>query len=210
MKYFLFIILILLNLNCIKNIDEKEESYHEISIEKDTIQSGDIIFHTSLSSQSMAIQLATDSPYSHVGIVMIDNNEKYVLEAIQPVQYTPIEEWIKRGEKGHYVIKRLKNSSSVITENSIANLKSNATQYLGKNYDLKFEWSDDKIYCSELVWKLYKESFGIELCSLKTIKDYDLQNKQVQSKMKERYGNEIPLNEIVVSPQDIFESSLLK
>src|SRR5437867_163185 len=25
-------------------------------------------------------------------------------------------------------------------------------------YDLTFEWSDDKIYCSELVWKVYERA----------------------------------------------------
>ena len=34
-----------------------------------TFQNGDIIFQTSNSSQSKAIQLATHSPYSHVGII---------------------------------------------------------------------------------------------------------------------------------------------
>ena len=32
-----------------------------------------------------------------------------------------------------------------------------------KDYDLYFEWSDDKIYCSELVWKIYKNGADIEL-----------------------------------------------
>lgn len=34
-------------------------------------QTGDIIFQTSLSSQSQAIQLATHSDYSHTGMIVI-------------------------------------------------------------------------------------------------------------------------------------------
>ena len=35
-------------------------------------RSGDIIFHTSRSAQSVAIQKATGSPYSHMGIVYVN------------------------------------------------------------------------------------------------------------------------------------------
>ncbi|HRG10273.1 MAG TPA: peptidoglycan peptidase, partial [Cyclobacteriaceae bacterium] len=37
--------------------------------ESQTLKSGDIIFQTSQSSQSKAIQLATRSEYSHMGII---------------------------------------------------------------------------------------------------------------------------------------------
>ena len=36
------------------------------------LQDGDIIFHTSTSSQSKALQLAMNSPYSHMGIVFVE------------------------------------------------------------------------------------------------------------------------------------------
>ena len=50
---------------------------------------GDIIFHTSRSSQSAAIQRATHSPYSHVGVVFFRDGKPYVFEAIATVRYTP-------------------------------------------------------------------------------------------------------------------------
>lgn len=52
-------------------------------------QTGDVIFHTSRSSQSLAIQQATDSPYSHMGMVVIRNGKPYVFEASRQVVYTP-------------------------------------------------------------------------------------------------------------------------
>lgn len=42
------------------------------------VQNGDIIFQTSLSSQSLAIQKATHSPYSHMGIIILKNGKPYV------------------------------------------------------------------------------------------------------------------------------------
>ena len=47
---------------------------------------GDIVFHTSRSSQSLAIQLATKSPYSHMGIVYLRDGKPFVFEAVQPVK----------------------------------------------------------------------------------------------------------------------------
>jgi hypothetical protein len=68
------------------------------------LRDGDIIFQTSQSEQSIAIQKATHSPYSHMGIVFFRNGSPHVYEAIKTVQYTPFRKWVDRGEGGHYVV----------------------------------------------------------------------------------------------------------
>jgi len=174
------------------------------------IQSGDIIFQTSLSNQSKAIQIATKSKYSHMGLIYQKGNRFYVYEAVQPVKLTPLLQWIKRGENGHFVIKRLKNSAQILTQKNLAKMKVAGEKYLSKSYDSKFQWSDDKMYCSELVWKIYKEVFDIEIGKLEKIKDFDLSDKRVEKKVKERYGNRLPLDELVITPDRMFNSNLLK
>ena len=57
--------------------------------DKDEIKNGDLIFQTSLSGQSKAIQLATKSKYSHCGLIFKDGNDFFVFEALQPVKHTP-------------------------------------------------------------------------------------------------------------------------
>lgn len=178
-------------------------------IDKNEIKDGDLIFQVSLSSQSKAIQLATHSQYSHCGIIYKNNGQYTVFEAIQPVMTTPLDKWIARGEKGHYVIKRLKNAEKVLTPTTISNMKQIGNHFKGKKYDLTFEWSDDKIYCSELIWKIYQRATGIELGQLEKLSDFDLTNDLVRKKMKERYGARIPLDETVISPAAIFESAEL-
>lgn len=178
-------------------------------VDKAGIKNGDIIFQTSLSGQSKAIQLATNSKYSHCGIVYSDNGQFYVFEAIQPVTTTPLAKWIARGENGHYVIKRLKNADQILTDTSLKKMKREGEQFIGKDYDLTFEWSDDKIYCSELIWKVYQRAIGIEIGKLEKLSDFDLTHKAVKKKMNERYGDKIPRNEIVISPAAIFDSELL-
>ena len=83
-------------------------------------------------------------------------------------------------------------------------------KYRGKHYDAFFEWSDERIYCSELVWKIYKTVTGLELGALKPLASYDLSSDIVKQTMAQRYGNKIPLQEKMIAPSAIFESDLLK
>jgi hypothetical protein len=178
----------------------------------DSLKNGDIIFQTSLSSQSMAIQLATDSKYSHCGIIFEKDHGKknwHVLEAVQPVKWTPLQEFIDRGTDGHCVIKR--SVASVQTNAEILHeMKTYGESHVGKDYDLAFGWGDDKLYCSELVWKCYSTSVGIELSKLRALGDFDLSHPLVQKELVKRYGDKIPLEEKMVSPGDIYESKLLR
>ncbi|HAK59407.1 MAG TPA: hypothetical protein DCO77_03350 [Nitrospiraceae bacterium] len=175
-----------------------------------TLREGDIIFQVSGSSQSRAIQLATHSPYSHVGIIFMRQGKYYVFEAVQPVRMTPLDTWVQRGEEGHYVIKRLKKSAVFLTPEVLAKMKQVGNRFRGKDYDLAFNWSDERIYCSELVWKIYKRGAGLEIGRLQRMKDFDLSHPAVKKKLRERYGDTIPLDEPVISPADIFDSRLLE
>lgn len=177
--------------------------------EANNFQNGDLIFQTSLSSQSKAIQAASKSAYSHCGIIFQEKGNFYVYEAIQPVSTTPLKKWIARGKGGHYVVKRLKDHEKVLTPALLENMKRIGQQFKGKNYDLTFEWSDKKIYCSELIWKIYQRTTGLEIGKLQKLRDFDLSDPAVKQKMKERYGNNIPLDELVISPGAMFESALL-
>ena len=59
MKFLIYLtLIILINLNC--------KSYE--------LRNGDIIFQSSKSNQSKAVELATRSPYSHMGIIYIKEN----------------------------------------------------------------------------------------------------------------------------------------
>lgn len=179
-------------------------------VDQGEVHNGDLIFQTSLSRQSKAIQLATQSKYSHCGLIFKKGNGFFVFEAVQPVKLTPLDQWIARGKDGTFVIKRLKNADQILTPATLEKMKAIGNSFKGKSYDLTFEWSDDKIYCSELIWKIYKRATGLEIGKLQTLKDFDLSHPAVQTKMKERYGNRIPMDETVISPVAIFDSELLR
>ncbi len=174
------------------------------------LKDGDIIFQQSASSQSKAIQLATHSRYSHVGLVWFDKRRAMVLEAVEPVRVTPLKKFLARSVGGHYVVKRLKNADVILTPAVLAKMQSVGRTFVGKKYDWAFGWSDTRIYCSELVWKIYKHGAGIELAPTKQLREFDLSHPVVKAKMKERYGAKVPLDEPVVAPSQLFESGLLE
>jgi uncharacterized protein YycO len=195
-----------------KTSSEKEKDITKELSFNERLKNGDIIFQTSLSGQSQAIQFATHSKYSHCGLIFHKDNDTtnwYVIEAVQPVKWTYLSDWISKGKNGKYVIKRVVGDQK-LSAPTLLNVRNKALGFLNKNYDLTFEWTDDKIYCSELIWKAYKQGSGIEIGKLEKLENFDLTNKIVKSKMKERYGEKIPKDEIVISPDAIYKSSLLE
>jgi uncharacterized protein YycO len=168
---------------------------------------GDIIFHTSKSSQSQAIQAITNSKYSHVGVIYKLNGELYVFEAIQPVSLTPLRTFISRGKGKKFTVKRLKNTS-IINNNNFSDAYVYARKQVGKNYDSKFLWSDDRMYCSELVWKIYKQ-IGIEVGEIQTFSSFNFSSPEVTQIVRKRFPDGLPMNELVVTPISIANSNLL-
>lgn len=150
-------------------------------------EQGDILFQESKSAQAAYIKKATGSRYTHCGIVYKKNGKEYVLEASNKVKLTPVNEWIARGVGKHVRVKKCPKKSFRI----------NLSKYIGKSYDTSFSWSDSRMYCSELVYKIYLDN-GIKLCNLHRIRDYRI--KGMEQYMKKR---RISLNEKVVSPSDL-------
>ena len=153
--------------------------------------------------------MATKSRFSHMGIILRHDDTLMVYEAVGPVKFTSISDWIDRDPGEHFAVKRLKNAENILTKANLEKLERVAASFKGKPYDFAFNWSDEKIYCSELVWKIYDRALGIEIGGLRKMKDFDLSSGEVQMKLEERYPNGVPLEETVITPQDVFQSDAL-
>lgn len=160
------------------------------------VQEGDVIFHMSTSSQSPLIAIATTSPLTHCGVIVMKGNEPYVLEASSTLKTTPLRTFIKRGRCGAYWIKRPKSG----IDKSIR-----YHHLLGRSYDLAFSFGNNKYYCSELVYDIYKYQLGTELCTPKLMNHYFTLG--MKKKMRQRGINP---NGLVVAPSDLFSSNSLK
>lgn len=174
-----------------------------------TLKNGDILFQSSEGGQGKAIQLATGSKYNHCGMIYIKGAEIYVLEANGPVGLTPYLDFINRGN-GKWVTKRLKNRDEYFKDVQDSAFYREAKKLMGIKYDPYFGWDDELIYCSELVWKMYDRAQGVKLADLQQMKEFKLDNPIVKAKLQERFGDNIPLEENVISPARIFDSPLLE
>lgn len=165
-------------------------------------QDGDLVFQSLPQNDLvLAIEGISESPYSHCGIVVYKDDSWMVLEAIGPVKYTPLYEWVKRGRNAAFAVYRFKKDSET---NSFI---SEAEKYLGKPYDVRYRFDDEKIYCSELIYKSYQKSHNIDLGELKALgdmpwKDYDLTIRKYEK-------GPPPLQRLMITPVNLSLASEL-
>jgi len=160
-------------------------------------QNGDVVLQTSASAQSRAIQVATGSPFSHAGMVEVARDGVFVIEAIGRVSRTPLEAWIRRGQGGRYLALR----RAELTSEQGAAVVGAARKLLGKRYDALFGWSDDRIYCTELVAKAFRRGAGLEVGRVQRIRDLNI--APILAAARARYGDRIPLDREVLTPASL-------
>ena len=173
------------------------------------LKNGDIIFIVNPSGQGKAIQLATKSKYTHVGVIFIENGKEVVYHAVEPVTKSLLSDFVSMSANGKYEIRRLKDQS-LLTPEVITKMQTDARSKLGIHYDLGFSWDDKEMYCSEYVWKIYNKALSITIGDLKPLKEFDLSHPAVKEKLTQRYGKNIPMDENMISPGDMYNSVLLE
>lgn len=171
------------------------------------LREGDIVFSSSVRGQGGAIMAATGSPYTHCGIVFEKDGKLMVLEAVQPVGVIPLETFVSRSNPGTFMARRLTKAVAAV---DLKRAREWAVAQIGKDYDGKFLWDDDRLYCSELVWKAYQKA-GVNLCVPRHFKDYQLDDPRVREFIIARFGSmeNFPREEKVVAPSDLAVSKLL-
>lgn len=163
------------------------------------LQVGDIIFHKSQSSQAKAITEASSSEWTHVGIIVAKAGQWHVAEAIGPVKITPLQTFINRGKNKEYKIFRFKYFNPLTMT---ANLLK-AIQKHNKPYDIYFEMSNERTYCSELVYKAMLEVTGQQVGKIQQFKDLKLNGPYVKALIKKRLtdtGRELNPEEEIITP----------
>lgn len=153
------------------------------------LKNGDLVFQTIRSTQTAAIIAATYSPFTHVGIVKINEFDKpEVIEAVGPVRSIPLERWIKQGMGARLSIKRIKDLSDEQANQTLEATK----KYYGRPYDFHFLFDKEKIYCSELVYYAFQEGPAISLGKEQQAKELNTNNVIVKALMKRRWKNYAP------------------
>jgi uncharacterized protein YycO len=117
-----------------------------------------------------------------------------VLEASKTVKLTPFNSFIGHAKNENWCIKRPKQKLTKPI---------NYNKYIGQPYDLEFKFNNGKMYCSELVWLVYKEQ-GIELCKPRKVSSFIMTRiPKVKKLMNKR---NIQMNQEAVAPVDIYKA----
>lgn len=126
-----------------------------------SFKEGDIVFR---SGRNYPVMYISSSTITHCGIVVRTPSGLQVLEAGGRVRLTPIDQFFgKKIDKARKYTRRV----------SEKDLHVDYAKYLNVKYDNAFSLENDTYYCSELVYLIYKEQFGIELFKPKPLRKYN-------------------------------------
>jgi hypothetical protein len=168
-------------------------------------QEGDIAFQSLPHNPLIdTIEGATDSPFSHCGILHETKYGWSVIEAIGPVKETPIATWREQGRDGHFTVYRLKPAY----RGKIPAFISAAQSYEGRPYDIHYDMDDAAIYCSELIYKAFRKSTGEELGRLQKLGE--LNWRPYEPVIKQIEGGRVPLDRVMITPRSITEAPQLE
>lgn len=125
--------------------------------QKDKLQTGDLLFiNISCGPMCDAINAVTEGykgkDFNHMGLVLVENNEYFIYEAIgEAVVKTPLETFKSYTQEAIY-LGRLKKKYRYLIPQAI----SFCQQHLGVPYDHNFLYDNGKYYCSELIYDAFK------------------------------------------------------
>lgn len=158
-------------------------------------KAGDVVFQSLGSSPLIdMIEGSTKSGYSHCGLVAQKDGKWVVIEAIGPVREIPLGDWIRQGHKDGFAAYRLKAPFASKADTFVKA----AYTFLGRPYDIRYRLDDEKIYCSELVWKSFRKATGEDLGRLMKLKELDW--KPHVALIKQLENGDVPLEREIITP----------
>ena len=167
---------------------------------------GDVIFQSLPHGPVVwAIEGVTKSPYSRCGIVAKKGAQWIVYEAYDGVAATPLKTFLFRGRGGGFVVYRLRDE---YREHIPQTLKC-CEDYLGRPYDIRYRLDDEKIYCSELIYKAYRDATnGQRLGEL--VKFGGMNWQPYETLIKQIEGCEVPVDREMITPVDLAKAQQLE
>jgi len=161
------------------------------------IREGDLIFQHLPGPLTEMIAAVTQSAYSHCGIIVKKSGQWFVLEAIDPVTWTPLNVWVARGVGARMTIVRLKPEH----RRYIPRIIREAGRYAGHPYDSQYQWDDSAIYCSELIYKAVEQGGGLRLADFVSLGE--LNWVPYERQIRSLSGGRLPLSRLMITPDDL-------
>lgn len=167
------------------------------------IREGDIVFQSRSNVDNELLDYLNNDDINHVGVLILYRGKYHVIEVDDVVRFTPLEDWISKGDRGNFIIKRFDKVS--INSNRLLN---EGLKYSGKKNDVFLSWSDEMLYNAELVWKVIQHSTGRMIVDTETFGSVSLSAKG-QELFRQTFGDNIPRRTQFVTPYKIFKSDKL-
>ena len=166
---------------------------------------GDVVFQ-SLPRNLLVntIEGVTESSFSHCGIVAQRDGEWVVYEAFDGVEATPLSDFIFRGRGDGFAVYRLKLEH----QKAVPAMLASTRNMLGRPYDARDRMDDERIYCSELVYKAYREATGKSLGKL--VQFGDLRWQPFEAAIVQIEGGPVPVTRRMITPKDLALATQLK
>lgn len=180
--------------------------YGLLHLARYTPREGDVVFQSLPNGPLVeAIEGITNSPLSHCGVVMKNADGRWVVhEAIGVVRETPLYLWIVRGRGARLDVWRLRD----IEGRDLAALRAALETHAGKAYDYRYAPDDAEIYCSELVFKAYRDAYAVELGEWENLGD--LNWRPFEAFIREMEGGSLPLGRPMITPVGLTRDSSLE
>ena len=168
-------------------------------------QEGDILFQPLPRVELVrAIEGMTGSPYSHCGVVVREDGKWLVIESIGQVRKTSLFRWVLRGRRGRSAAYRLKEPY----QRHISQFINELYPFLGRPYDWGYRMDDEYLYCSELIYKAYRNATGEELGVLVKLGDMDW--KPFEGTIRKYEHGPPPLDREMITPRHLSEAEQLE
>ena len=177
-----------------------------LSKQKIELQEGDLLFQDLDSSPLCdAIELVTpgykDANFSHIGLVVLDNDTLKVLEAIPPkVVLTDIKSFFNRSfdteGRSKIIAGRLKDEFQYTIKDAIIYAKSK----MGTKYDEVFLMNNNSYYCSELIFEAFEKDSIFKLKPMTFLHPETNDTLSVWKNYYSELGIKIPQNEPGINP----------
>ena len=167
---------------------------------------GDVIFQSLPPATDLVrmIEGVTRSSYSHCGVVVKEDGKWLVAESIGTVRKTPLWSWVMRGRGGKFAVYRLKEPYRKHIPQFILALE----PFIGCSYDFRYRMDDEVLYCSELVYKAYRNATGEELGKL--VRLGDMNWKPYEATIRKYEGGPPPLDRRLITPIDLSRAEQLE
>ena len=171
------------------------------------VKEGDLIFNMDHINTSRFFSKNVCTPDPTCGIILKNGKSLEVFAMDSVAHFITIKEWMSNCED--VTVKRLKNSEGILTTPILKKIYKTIHLFENKKNDAALSWNDSAFYNSELIWKIYQRSTGLQMGEPVSYKSLNKQNDGWSEVEMLRKKLKIKDKEEIITPDAILNSEYL-